>query len=508
MGGRRSSSVEARVDVAGLKRRARELERQGKYREALAYYRHILTGLEGTPELIPELPLYVKAGDLFLKLDNAKAAVSLYERAGKLYAAQGSARSVGAICAKVLRVMPDRRQVYPTLVGIMLDNGHVGPARTVIETYVGDLHLPAAHRALEALGDATDDVARPVLEMVLDLAKRHERASGQMPAVVLPSLPPEPELIEPPTPPVPEPEPEPAPTPPTLDLVPIGQEVATEPPSIAEPVTAAPTLDELAPPLATEPPDLAVAPETETEPEPELQPVGSDLAVAPEPSPPRRITPPGRAPAGGSVVFAPEGRRRRGRGPRWAAVAAVGVLGVGGGYALLSGGETEPVVSAIVVPAVPESLEPRPTQPDTTGVMIVDTTPGPTSDTATGVSPPALVEPGGPVNVAVPDTGLLGRTIIAIAELPVAQVSDVVVDDRTGYEVVQTLQSGERLTLTVLPWRAADTLRLGRTRTREDGASVASVRFGRYVVDVSGRVDPGTVRDLSGRLIGRREPER
>jgi len=486
------------VDVAGLKRRARELERQGRYREALAYYRHILTGLEGTPDLIPELPLYVKAGDLFLKLDNPKAAVSLYERAGKLYAAQGSARSVSAICAKVLRVMPERQRVYHKLAGIMLENGYVGPARTVIEGYVAELHLPAADRALEALGEVSDDVARPVLEMVLDLAKRHERASGLMLAVPLPAPPPEAELIEQPEPlqqPEPDPGSEPAPEP--VDLVPIGQEVLPERPPAPEPVTGVPEADE-----------VTRLPVSEPGPEPELQPVGSDLKAEPEAHPPARVTPPGRAPFSGSLVFAPEGRRKPRRGRLWAAVAAVGVVGVGGGYALMSGGETGPVVSSIVTPTAPESLEPLPTQPETTVVMAPDTAAGPAPDTVAALPPPALVDTGIPVAVAVPDTGLLGRTIITVAELPVDRVSDLLADGRSGYEVLQTLQNGERVTVAVLPWRGADTARVGPVRTRADGASIGSVRFGRYLVDVSGRIDPGTLRDLMNRLVGRREPER
>ncbi|MDH3571568.1 MAG: hypothetical protein OER89_15460, partial [Gemmatimonadota bacterium] len=458
---------------------------------------HILTGLEGTPDLIPELPLYVKAGDLFLKLDNPKAAVSLYERAGKLYAAQGSARSVSAICAKVLRVMPERRRVYHKLAGIMLGNGHVGPARAVIEGYVAELHLPAADRALEALGEVSDDVARPVLEMVLDLAKRHERASGLMVAVPLPAPPPEAELIEQPEPLLqPEREPESEPAPERVDLVPIGQEVVAGPPT-AEPIATVPKEDE-----------LTRLPLSEPEPEPEVQPVGSDLKAEPEPHPPARVTPPGRAPFSGSLVFAPEGRRKPRRGRLWAAVAAVGVVGVGGGYALMSGGETGPVVSSIVTPTAPESLEPLPTQPETTVVMAPDTAAGPAPDTVAALPPPALVDTGIPVAVAVPDTGLLGRTIITVAELPVDRVSDLLADGRSGYEVLQTLQNGERVTVAVLPWRGADTARVGPVRTRADGASIGSVRFGRYVVDVSGRVDPGTLRDLMNRLVGRREPER
>ncbi len=182
------------------------------------------------------------------------------------------------------------------------------------------------------------------------------------------------------------------------------------------------------------------------------------------------------------------------------------MLGVGGGYALLSGGEAEPVVSSILAPTVPESLEPQPTQPEPTGVVTRDTASGAAADSL--AAPPARIDTGMAASIAVADTGLLGRTIIAVADLPVVRVADVAADGRAGYQVVQTLQSGERLTVTVLPWRAADSVRLGPVRPRDGGISEGSVRFGRYVVDVSGRVSPGAMRDLLGRLIGRREPGR
>ncbi|MBE0591034.1 MAG: hypothetical protein IH616_01380, partial [Gemmatimonadales bacterium] len=144
------------MDISSLKEQARELERRGKTREALAMYRHALTSLEGTPALLGELPLYVKAGDLYLKLDNPRAAVSLYETAGKIYAAHGSAKSVSAVCAKVVRVMPERSHVYTRLVRIMLEHGHVAAARDVLLKYAEHADLHDTRARLEQLADRTD----------------------------------------------------------------------------------------------------------------------------------------------------------------------------------------------------------------------------------------------------------------------------------------------------------------------------------------------------------------
>ncbi len=164
------------MDTGNLKQNARELERQGRIREALAMYRHVLTAAEGTPELLQELPLYVKAGDLYLKLDNPKAAVSMYERVGQIYAEHGSAKSVSAVCAKVLRVMPERSHVFQRLVRIMLDHGHVAPARDVMVLWAEQAQLENTRRALDGLGDRSAQEVLPVLVMLLELAERVEAA--------------------------------------------------------------------------------------------------------------------------------------------------------------------------------------------------------------------------------------------------------------------------------------------------------------------------------------------
>lgn len=173
------------VDTGNFKQEARQLEQQGRFREALAMYRHVLTSVEGTPELLQELPLYVKAGDLYLKLDNPKAAVSLYERVGKIYAAHGSANSVNAICAKVLRVMPERTHIYRRLVGIMVEHGHVEAGREVMMQWTDRFRLTDTRGALERLSGRSDAELLPAMTMLLELAERVEAVEPE----VLPELP-------------------------------------------------------------------------------------------------------------------------------------------------------------------------------------------------------------------------------------------------------------------------------------------------------------------------------
>jgi hypothetical protein len=121
--------------VSELKERARILEQQGDLAKARAIYEHILKHLEGTPALLPELPMYVKVGDLSLKLGDPPGAVSMYEKAAGHYAAAGSARSIGALAEKIRRADPTRDDAAVGLGRALLEHGHAGAAAEVLVRY-------------------------------------------------------------------------------------------------------------------------------------------------------------------------------------------------------------------------------------------------------------------------------------------------------------------------------------------------------------------------------------
>ena len=165
--------------VSELKERARAFEKDGEHGKALQIYQHVLQHLEGTPALARELPMYVKAGDLQLKLEDKAGAIASYEKAAEQYATHGSAKSVIALAGKVLRVDPMRADFHLVQTRALIDHGHIAAARDVLADYAGRSGLERTQEALGALEGREDEGAKPLLEMILDSAERGERSSTE-----------------------------------------------------------------------------------------------------------------------------------------------------------------------------------------------------------------------------------------------------------------------------------------------------------------------------------------
>ncbi len=166
--------------VSDLKDRARAFERRGQIEQALTVYQHIIKHLEGTPDILPELPLYVKAGDLLLKLEDPEAGLAMYERAGEQLAAHGFAKNVIALCAKILGVASERTDVHLRYARQMVEAGHVAKARDILVYYAERAQLDEVLEALEQLQGRPDDEARPDLERLLKLAELGKPATTEV----------------------------------------------------------------------------------------------------------------------------------------------------------------------------------------------------------------------------------------------------------------------------------------------------------------------------------------
>ena len=100
------------MNLEKLKDTARKFEQKEDWRRAIEVYLKAIQQIESGQETSPDLSLYNRVGDLYLKTNDTPAAVRSYERAVDLYADQGFFNNAIALCGKILRVNPGRTQTY------------------------------------------------------------------------------------------------------------------------------------------------------------------------------------------------------------------------------------------------------------------------------------------------------------------------------------------------------------------------------------------------------------
>jgi tetratricopeptide (TPR) repeat protein len=100
------------MNLEKLKDTARKFEQKEDWRRAIEVYLKAIQQIESGQETSPDLSLYNRVGDLYLKTNDVAAAVRSYERAVDLYADQGFFNNAIALCGKILRVNPGRTQTY------------------------------------------------------------------------------------------------------------------------------------------------------------------------------------------------------------------------------------------------------------------------------------------------------------------------------------------------------------------------------------------------------------
>jgi tetratricopeptide (TPR) repeat protein len=100
------------MNLEKLKDTARKFEQKEDWRRAIEVYLKAIQQIESGQETSPDLSLYNRVGDLYLRTNDTPAAVRSYERAVDLYADQGFFNNAIALCGKILRVNPGRTQTY------------------------------------------------------------------------------------------------------------------------------------------------------------------------------------------------------------------------------------------------------------------------------------------------------------------------------------------------------------------------------------------------------------
>ena len=98
------------MNLEKLKDTARKYEQKEDWRRAIDVYLKAIQEFESGKEPHPDLSLYNRVGDLYMKVNDPAAAVRSYERAADLYTEQGFLNNAIALCGKILRVNPGRVQ--------------------------------------------------------------------------------------------------------------------------------------------------------------------------------------------------------------------------------------------------------------------------------------------------------------------------------------------------------------------------------------------------------------
>src|SRR5215208_2107114 len=176
----------SRMNLEKLKDTARKLEQKEDWRKAIEVYLKAIQQAESGAETAPDLSLYNRVGDLYLKINDTAAAVRSYERAVDLYADQGFFNNAIALCGKILRVNPGRTQTYLKLSQLHArKNVVIESKRNLIEFLERMNALGQLDQAFQAVKLFADQFSgsqeiRSMLVELLRAASREEEALEQL----------------------------------------------------------------------------------------------------------------------------------------------------------------------------------------------------------------------------------------------------------------------------------------------------------------------------------------
>jgi tetratricopeptide (TPR) repeat protein len=174
------------MNLEKLKDTARKLEQKEDWRKAIEVYLKAIQQAESGAETSPDLSLYNRVGDLYLKINDTAEAVRSYERAVDLYADQGFFNNAIALCGKILRVNPGRVQTYLKLAQLHARKNVVIEAkRNLIEFLERMNGLGQLDQAFQSVKEFADQFAgsqeiRMMLVELLRAASREEEALEQL----------------------------------------------------------------------------------------------------------------------------------------------------------------------------------------------------------------------------------------------------------------------------------------------------------------------------------------
>ncbi len=180
-----------RMNLEKLKDTARKFEQKEDWRRAIDVYLKAIQEFESGKEPHPDLSLYNRVGDLYMKVNDPAAAVRSYERAADLYTEQGFLNNAIALCGKILRVNPGRVQTYCKLAQIHARKNMLLEAKRNLIEYLERMNhageLDAAFDAVKVFADhfpANQEIRFMLIEL-LRAASREDEARKQVEVVAL-----------------------------------------------------------------------------------------------------------------------------------------------------------------------------------------------------------------------------------------------------------------------------------------------------------------------------------
>ncbi len=159
-----------------LKERARALEAKDT-KAAIDSWLEVLNAQEDESDPNPDLGIFNRIGDLYLKLKDPGQAADYYDRAVDRYAELGFHNNAIAMCNKVLRNAPGRPTTYLKLAKLYAAKGFTGEARQNFIEYAERMQKAGnIQQAFGALKEFVD--LSPEGEQLRQMLEEHLRAYG------------------------------------------------------------------------------------------------------------------------------------------------------------------------------------------------------------------------------------------------------------------------------------------------------------------------------------------
>src|SRR5712671_3480459 len=145
-----------------LKEKARSLEAKDP-KGAIEAWQQVLKGQEEEGDPNPDLAIFNRIGDLYLKVRDPAQAADYYDQAVDKYAELGFHNNAIAMCNKVLRNAPGRQNTYLKLAKLYASKGFMAEAKQNFVDYAERMHkigkIQQAFAALKELADISPEGA-------------------------------------------------------------------------------------------------------------------------------------------------------------------------------------------------------------------------------------------------------------------------------------------------------------------------------------------------------------